>query len=65
MRGSIVQSVLVFVALSLAAAALLIVGGVLGEVFARTVLVAFAAALFSAGLVFFLLRATSAATANN
>ncbi|HEX5158847.1 MAG TPA: hypothetical protein VFW17_16670 [Ktedonobacterales bacterium] len=62
MRLSIVQSVILFVGLVVAAAALLIAAPTLSDPYARTVLPAFAAALFASGLTVFLLRVTSAVT---
>ncbi|HKW23297.1 MAG TPA: hypothetical protein VJO13_18075 [Ktedonobacterales bacterium] len=62
MRQPVVQSVVLFVGLVLAAAVLLIAAPTLSDPYARTVLPVFAAALFASGLTVFLLRATSVAT---
>ena len=62
MRQPVVQSVILFVGLVLAAAALVIATPSLSDPYARTVLPVFAAALFASGLTVFLLRVTSAVT---
>lgn len=59
MRSPIVQSIILFVGLAVAAAVLMIVAPALSDTYARTVLLAVAAALFGAGLTVFLLRITS------
>lgn len=59
MRSPIVQSIVLFVGLAVAAAVLMIVAPALSDTYARTALLAVAAALFGAGLTVFLLRITS------
>jgi hypothetical protein len=59
MRPPIVQSIVLFVGLAVAAAVLMIVAQALSDAYARTALLAVAAALFGAGLTVFLLRITS------
>ena len=61
MHQSIMLSVVLFVGLAFAAAALLIAAPTLSDAYARTALLAFAAALFAAGLTVFLLRVTALA----
>ncbi len=59
MQRSFVQSVVLFIALALAAAVLLVAAGAVGDSFARAALLAVGAALLGAGLTVFLLRATA------
>ena len=59
MRLPIIQSIVLFVGLAVAAAVLMIVAAVLSDSYVRTALLAVAAALFGAGLTVFLLRITS------
>ncbi len=59
MRQSIVLSTVLFVALAVAAAVLLIAAASLGDAFGRTALLTVAAALLGSGLTVFLLRVTS------
>ena len=63
MQRSLVQSVVLFVALALAAAVLLVAAATVGDSFARAALLAVGAALLGAGLTVFLLRATAPAAA--
>jgi hypothetical protein len=63
MRQSLIQSIVVFVAFALAAAVLLIVAPTQADLYARSVLLAFGAALFGAGLTVLLVRVTSLFTA--
>lgn len=59
MRQSIVLSTVLFVALTAAAAIMLVAAASLGDAFGRTVLLTVAAALIGSGLTVFLLRMTS------
>ncbi|MGE5334561.1 MAG: hypothetical protein ACM3N4_07670 [Nitrososphaerota archaeon] len=61
MRQSLVQSVVLFVGLTIAAAILMVLAPTLGDTYARTVMLAVAAALFGSGLTTFLVRMTSLA----
>jgi hypothetical protein len=61
MRQSVILSVVLFIGLAVAASALLLSAPALGDSFARNVMLAFAAALFSAGLTVFLVRVTALA----
>jgi hypothetical protein len=63
MRQSLVQPVALFIGLALGAAVLIVAASTVGDSFARTVLLAVAAALLGAGLTVFLLRMTAPAAA--
>lgn len=59
MRRTTTEAIILFVALAVAAAALLFAGSVIADAFARAVLIQMGCVVFGAGLTVFLLRLLS------